>query len=162
MNKRCVEEYFKLLESVIFENDLIEKPGHIFNMDETGLQLNNKPGNVVAIKGSKSVTSITSGEKGETVSVLACASAEGTFLPPYCIMKGKNLKVEFMDGMPPGSVVKMSQKSAYVTSEIFLHWLKTHFQPRKPAGKVLLLLDGHTSHTSSLEVLVYTEQEGII
>ncbi|XP_072392507.1 uncharacterized protein [Diabrotica undecimpunctata] len=77
-------------------------------------------------------------------------------------MKGKNLKVEFMDGMPPGSVVKMSQKSSYVTSEIFLHWLKSHFQPRKSAGKVLLLLDGHTSHTSSLEVLVYTEQEGII
>ncbi|XP_072380549.1 uncharacterized protein [Diabrotica undecimpunctata] len=80
----CMEEYFKLLESVILENNLVEKPGHIFNMDETGLQLNKRPGNVVAIKGSKNVTSITSGK----------STVEGTFLPPYCIMKSKNLKVE--------------------------------------------------------------------
>ncbi|XP_072384585.1 uncharacterized protein [Diabrotica undecimpunctata] len=131
-------------------------------MNETGLQLNSKPGNGVAIKGSKNITSITSGKKSKTVSVLACASAEGTFLPPYCIMKGKNLKVEFMDGMPSGLVVKMSQKSSYVTSEIFLCWLRSHFEPGKLGWKVLLLLDGHTLHTSLLEVLVYTEQEGII
>ncbi|CAG9838964.1 unnamed protein product [Diabrotica balteata] len=38
MNTRCVEEYFKLLESVISENNLVEKPGQSFNMDEIELQ----------------------------------------------------------------------------------------------------------------------------
>lgn len=161
MNKQTVKDYFELLKNVMEKNDMIGKPGHVYNMDETGLQLNNKPSSV-AIKGSKNVTSITLSEKGETISVVACVNGEGTFLPPYSIMKGKNLKQEFMDGMPPGSIVRMSQKSAYITSEIFLDWLKTHFTPRKPPGKVLIVLDGHTSHTSCLETLEFAEEHDII
>lgn len=162
MNRKCVDEYFKLLEKIINENGVAEKPGNIFNMDETGLQINNRPGEVVAIKGSKNVTSITSGEKGETISVLACCNGEGIFLPPFCIFKGKNLKHEFLDGMPPGANIRMSPKSAYVTSELFFDWLKNHFTPRKPMGKVLLLLDGHTSHTSCVEMLEFAENNEII
>lgn len=89
MNKKVVYEYFDLLEKTLIKNGLIGKPGHIFNMDETGLQLNNRPGNVVAVKGSKSVNTITSGEKGETISVVSCFNAEGSYIPPYCIFKGK-------------------------------------------------------------------------
>ncbi|XP_039278770.1 uncharacterized protein LOC120350253 [Nilaparvata lugens] len=162
LNKIVVKEYFELLKNVIESNGLIDKPGNIFNMDETGLQLNNKPGKVVALKGSKNVTSVTSGEKGETISLLACVNGEGTFLPPFCIMKGKNLKQEFCDGLPPGAEVKMSPKSGYVNSEIFFDWLKNHFTPRKPAGKVLLLLDGHTSHTSCIEMLEFAEENNIL
>ncbi|KAJ8945536.1 hypothetical protein NQ318_020381 [Aromia moschata] len=55
MNRKDVDGYFKLLEQIITENSLIGKPGHIFNMDETGLQLNNKPGHVIAKKGSKNI-----------------------------------------------------------------------------------------------------------
>ncbi|KAA5648665.1 hypothetical protein F3G58_33405, partial [Pseudomonas aeruginosa] len=83
-------------------------------------------------------------------------------LPPACIMKGKNKKPEFEDGMPPGSKLFMSQKSAYIISEIFLEWLKTHFVPRKPAGKVVLLLDGHSTHSNSVEMLEYAIQNDII
>lgn len=162
LNKKTVDNYFQLLGKVITENNLFDKPGHVFNMDETGLQLNNKPGKVIAIKGSKNVTTVTSGEKGETISVLACVSGEGTFLPPFCIMKGKNVKQEFSDGMPPGSEVKMSQKSGYVNTDLFFDWLKNHFTPRKPTGKVLLLLDGHTSHTSCIEMLEFAEKNDII
>lgn len=92
MSRKAVSDYFKLLENTLIENDLLEKPGNIYNMDETGLQLNNKAGHVVAAKGSKTISAITSGEKGETISVVACCNAEGSFLPPYCIFKGKNKK----------------------------------------------------------------------
>jgi len=34
--------------------------------------------------------------------------------------------------------------------------------PRKPAGKVLLILDGHSSHCSSIEMLEYAERNDII
>jgi hypothetical protein len=98
------------------ENDLMKKPGHIFNLDETGLQLNNKPGHVLAKKGSRDVHFLTSAEKGENISVIACCSAEGHFLPPVCTFKGGNKKQEFEDGLPPGSAVIMSKKSAHVTS----------------------------------------------
>jgi hypothetical protein len=57
-----------------------------------------------------------------------------------------NKKAEFSDGMPPGSVVAMNEKSASVTSDIFMDWLENHFAPRKPAGKTLFILDRHASH----------------
>ncbi|KAJ8962241.1 hypothetical protein NQ318_018213 [Aromia moschata] len=97
MNRKDVDGYFKLLEQIITENSLIGKPGHIFNMDETGLQLNNKPGHVIAKKGSKNIAGISSGEKGETITVISCCNAEGVFIPPTCVMKGKNKKPEFED-----------------------------------------------------------------
>ncbi|MPC41902.1 hypothetical protein E2C01_035510 [Portunus trituberculatus] len=50
------------------DNNLIHRPGNIFNMDETGLQFNNKPGNVIAVKESKCLSNISSTEKGETIS----------------------------------------------------------------------------------------------
>lgn len=162
MNKVEVELYFQLLERTLRENDLMNKPSNIFNMDETGLQLNNKAGYVIAAKGSKNVAAVTSSEKGETITVISCCNAEGSFLPPACIFKGKNKKAEFEDGMPPGSVVYMNEKSAYISTNLFLNWLKTHFMPRKPNGKVLLILDGHSTHCNSVEMLEYADECGII
>lgn len=162
MSRENVKHYFELLGKILSDHGLHNRPSNIFNVDETGLQLNNKPAKVLAAKGSKNVSSITSGEKGETISVIACCNAEGTFLPPYSIFKGKNKKMEFLDGMPNGSNIAMGEKSAYVNASIFLDWLKNHFLPRKPAGTALLILDGHTSHTNSVEVLEFCEENNII
>ncbi|XP_031335310.1 uncharacterized protein LOC116182439 isoform X2 [Photinus pyralis] len=87
MNKDECGRYFDLLGKILTENDLVNTPRKIFNIDESGLQLNNNPGKVVATKGAKTVNCVTSGEKGETVSVIACVNAEGHFLPPVCIFK---------------------------------------------------------------------------
>lgn len=162
MKKETVRDYFSLLERVITENDLFQKPGSIYNMDESGLQLNNRPGHVIAKKGSKNIAALTSGEKGETITIIACCNAEGYFLPPVCIFKGKNIKSEWNDGMPAGSKIYMGGKSAYVNTDLFFYWLKEHFVPRKPQGKVLLILDGHTSHCNNIEMLEYADNNGVI
>lgn len=159
MNRAEIEDYFKLLQSVMEENQLFDKPANIFNMDETGLQLNNRPNDVLAAKGSKVVSTVTSTERGETVTLIACCNAEGSFLPPAAIMKGKNKKQEWEDNLPPGSVLYMSQKSAYINTDIFLRWLTEHFLPRKPQGKVL---DGHSSHVNSAEMLKFAQANDII
>ncbi|XP_060806689.1 uncharacterized protein LOC132903177 [Amyelois transitella] len=161
LNRTEVNAYFNTLSDLLEQYDLFDKPSKIFNMDESGLQLNPRPGIVLAQKGSKAVCSQTSTEKGETITVIACCNAEGVFLPPACIMKGKNKKQEWQDGMPPGSVLYMSQKSAYINTNIFFEWLKTHFLPRKPPGKVLLILDGHTSHCNSVEMLEFATDNDI-
>ncbi|KAI4462015.1 hypothetical protein MML48_5g00018725 [Holotrichia oblita] len=85
-----VDAYFQLLKQVLTDNDLMGKANCIFNMDESGMQLNNRPGYVLAEKGSKAVSTITSTEKGETITVIGCCNAECTFLPPACIFKEKN------------------------------------------------------------------------
>lgn len=51
MNKRVVGDCFDLLEKAVVDNNLVNKTGNIFNMDETGLQLNNKPGDVIYLRG---------------------------------------------------------------------------------------------------------------
>lgn len=56
----------------------------------------------------------------------------------------------------------MNPKSSYISSELFFQWLKTHFTPRKPAGKVLLLMDGHSSHQSSIDMLNFANENDII
>ena len=81
-----VGSYFDLLTKTMTEQ-LLHKPGNIYNMDESGLQLNNDPDHVIAIKGSKDVHVRKSSERGETITVIACCNAEGTFLPEYCILK---------------------------------------------------------------------------
>lgn len=94
MNKIEMHEYFEILKGVLQKNGLMEKLGSIYNMNETGAQLDNEPDKFVAAKGSKSVHVVSSAEGGETVTVVACINAEGTFLLPYCIMKENNFKEE--------------------------------------------------------------------
>lgn len=64
--------------------------------------------------------------------------------------------------MPPGSAIVMNEKSAYINAVIFKKWLEEHFLPRKTAGTALIILDGHTSHTNSVEVLEFCEANEII
>ncbi|KAJ8879827.1 hypothetical protein PR048_020435 [Dryococelus australis] len=84
-------------------------------------------------KGSKDVHHITSAEKSEAISVIACCNAEDNFLPPYSIFKGKRKKPEFDDGMPPDSSVRMNKISGYPHNPVpldrsFLKPLKTFWQ----------------------------------
>ncbi|KAI4468034.1 hypothetical protein MML48_2g00008991 [Holotrichia oblita] len=161
MSREEVKDFFELLKETLTKNDLINSPGSIYNMDETGIQLNNKPGNVIATKGSKDVYVLTASEKGETVSVIACNNAEGIFLPPVLILKGVRKNPDHLTGLPPGCEIYMNQRSSYMNSDLFLCWLKNHFTPRKGVGKFILILDGHVSHCS-MEGLEFAEQNNII
>ncbi|KAJ3666376.1 hypothetical protein Zmor_001820 [Zophobas morio] len=56
-------------------------------MDESGLKLNNRS-TVLAAKRSKNVLSLTSGEKEETIWIIARCNVEEMFLPSFSIFKG--------------------------------------------------------------------------
>ncbi|KAJ3622488.1 hypothetical protein MTP99_002995 [Tenebrio molitor] len=162
MNRKEVGDYFSLLLQVLTENDLLEHPSKIFYIDETGIQINNKPEQVIATKGSKDVYSLTSTENGENVSVIACCSAEGNFFPPVLIMKGKYKKPEFSERLPPGSDVYMNQKTSYINTDFFMRWFREYFIPRKGTGKALLVLDGHASHSNAIELLDFASQNEVV
>jgi hypothetical protein len=59
-----IKFFFALLRKVMEDNNLLNQPGKVSNVDESGLQLNNK-GNekIIAMKGSKTIPQATSGEK---------------------------------------------------------------------------------------------------
>lgn len=109
-------------------------------------------------KKAPNVAAVTSGEKGETVTVISSCNAEGAFIPHTCILKIKNMKKEYEDG----AKIYMSEKSTYINTTLFLKWLQSEFVPRKHQRPVVLILDGHASHCSSVEVLEYAEANEVI
>ena len=88
-----ISHYYDLLEKTLSDNDLMDKPCQIYNMDETGMPLDPTPTKVVTVKGTKHPTCITTGNKAQ-ITVVGCCSADGRALPPMVIFDRKNLKPE--------------------------------------------------------------------
>ena len=119
LNKHDVEQYFTLLGKTLEDLNLFDKPHLIYNCDESGCQMNNKPNKkLFAEKGCRAVYSQTCVERGELVTILACTNAIGNFIPPMAIFKGKKYHSEFSDGFPNGTLVKMSD-SGWINEEVF-------------------------------------------
>lgn len=146
MKKEKVAEFFNTLETVVDNKNLRGRPECVYNVDETGMPLSNRPPNIIAQKGAKDVVSMTSVERGENVTVLACMNAAGQYIPPFVLFKGVRKRDDFLLGMPPGTEVAMTEKG-WVNEEAFKLWLQ-HFNRYRTPGKVVLILDGHASHTS--------------
>lgn len=161
VNREDVNDFFTLLAQVYEDNDLGHHPDQIFNMDETGIQINNKPGKVIASKGAKDVYTLTSCEKGENVTVIACCNAQGNFMPPVLIYKGTYSKPQFSEGLPPGSQIFMNKKSSYINSELFMKWFEEIFLQNKSPGKALLILDGHSAHSNNIRLLEVAKENNV-
>ena len=72
LNEEIMEDYFIMLKKTLLENDLMDKPEQIYNVDESGMPLDHRPPKVVSQKGQKKVRSRTSGNKSQI-----CVSATG-------------------------------------------------------------------------------------
>lgn len=75
-----------------------------------------KPGKVLAKKGKKGIGAITSAERGKNVTVVACVSATGAYIPP--IFPRVRIKPELLDGSPTGTV-GYANKSGWINVELF-------------------------------------------
>jgi hypothetical protein len=71
-----------MLEAVLKENNIPNKTQSIFNVDEFGIRLINKPRKVLAKKVAEDMHVLT-----PHATVMACFNAEGQFLPPVLILK---------------------------------------------------------------------------
>ena len=74
-------------------NELISFPSRIFNVDESGFPLQAHKSSVVAEKGSKHPTTVTTGDKAQ-ITVIACVNAGGAKFPPMVIFDRKVLKAD--------------------------------------------------------------------
>ena len=92
INRENLEHYFSLLKQILRENDLLNHPEHIYNMDETGVPLDPKPPKVVAVKGQRKICYQTSGNKSH-ITVLGCGNATGQAQPPFVIFDAKQLNL---------------------------------------------------------------------
>ena len=83
-----MKQHFDLLNELLANLSLHDKPTHINNMDEIGLPLNNRPPRVLADKATKEVLTLTSAERGENITVIACCNAAGSYIHHRLLSSG--------------------------------------------------------------------------
>ena len=144
-NHEALDNYFKLLKEVLEEHNLMDKPGQVYNVDESGMPLEASPPRVLAKVGQRKVRYRTSGNKSQ-ITVVGCINAAGQSLPPFVIFDAKSLNVEWTVGEVPGTTYGLSD-NGWIDMELFKGWLKDHFLKFAVSSRpLLLLLDGHSSH----------------
>jgi DDE superfamily endonuclease len=139
-------------------------PGNIYNVDESGFTICQKTGKILAQKGKKSVGQLTSAEKGKTVTSVCCMSAAGVYIPPMLIFPRARLKPSLMDNAPAGAVCG-ANKSGWISEQLFTKWFQhfiTFVSPKDRPNPVLLLMDGHSSHTCNLEIIDLAKVNNIV
>ena len=128
-----ISNYYDLLECTLVENNLIDKPAQIFNMDEIGMPLDPSPPLVVAQRGQKHPSAVGSGDKSQ-ITVLSCCSAAGYALPPFVIFDRMALKPELTTGEVPGTVYGLSRKG-WIDGKLFHLWFTRHFLAYAPPAR---------------------------
>lgn len=161
-NRPAVAKFFALLTETVDKYQL--DGSRIYNCDESGMKtVQQQHSKVIAVKGKKQVGSMTSSERGKNVTVVCCANAYGHFIPPMFVFAHKRMNPVFMDHSPTSSV-GYAQENGWMTMELFKSYLEHFAKMVKPSSErpVCLILDGHSSHTRSLDALDYAKSNGII
>ncbi|KAK6959556.1 jerky protein [Biomphalaria glabrata] len=156
-NKIAVNRFFDKLESIITENKLDAL--RIFNTDETALStVQKKQQKVVSLTGRHQVGKLTSAERGLTTTAIFCANAAGNAIPPMLVLKRK-----LLDGAPPGTIA-VCNESGWMTADSFSEWMDHFINSVKPSKEkpVLLILDGHTSHSKNLQAITAASNSCVI
>nr|XP_047141474.1 MFS-type transporter clz9-like [Hydra vulgaris] len=172
MEKMLFGLTFYELRKLAFELAEKNKKAHKFNKEEgvagydwyqgisTVPKLLSK---VISTKGKRQVGSLTSAERGQLVTAVVCCSASGRYMPPMLIFPRQRMKVELMDRAPPGAWAEC-HPSGWIQTDLFINWLKKfilHTEATKDST-VFLILDGHTTHTKSIELIDTARENGII
>lgn len=164
-NREIVAHFYDILEKIVDEFQFTAEA--IFNVDESRFTTVQKAQQkIVGRKGKRQVGSITSGERGVNTTMLCAVSAAGFYVPPMIIFKRKKFNNDltpYTIGAPPASIVTISD-TGYINSELFVTWLH-HFKNNVNYNndkKVLVLFDGHTTHSRNLDACSFARYNGII
>ena len=76
VRQRSVGKLFQCIKSTLKENDLMNKPNQIYNVDESGVALDHRLPYVLTKKGQKKVRYVLSRNKAQ-ITVVGCINASG-------------------------------------------------------------------------------------
>ena len=129
VTSQVITQYFNSLEKTLKDNNLLNKPAQIYNVDETKMAYEHS--------GSRN--------KDQTT-VVACVNAIGQAIPRYVIYNAKTLNPEWMKDGPPGTKYANSE-NGWIDTDIFKHWFNDHFLIHAVSSRpLLLILDGHNTY----------------
>lgn len=134
----------------------------IWNVDESGISTVHVPSKILATKGVKQVGGMMSGEKGNTVTMIAAINAGGGIIPPILIFPRVNFKDFMLVGAPDGTI-RGANPSGWSNEALFLQFFKHFIQYVKPSKDhpTILLLDNHQSHIQ-IPVIELARENSII
>lgn len=148
-NPIIVRDHFQKLNEIFKQHSLTAD--RIWNMDETGFNIESRLEKVLAKKGSRQVHKISSGNDHSHISVCSTISAAGTYIPPLIIYKGKMVSEGILEGAPAGTVCAFTD-TGYMQESIFRQYIE-HFIKSVPSARpLLLMLDGCGSHIDLISI----------
>ncbi|CAK1581025.1 unnamed protein product [Parnassius mnemosyne] len=159
--KARMDEFYQNLEKVYDEKKVTAS--RIFNVDETGLSIvQSKYPKVIGRRGKKQIGAMSSAERGTLITVVTCMSPAGIFVPPMMIFPRKNNSDLLKKGSPEGSIIRV-HPSGWIQTHLFTQWFEHFIDYVKPSesSSVLLLFDGHFSHTKNIELIDKARQNHV-
>lgn len=103
------------------------------------------------MKGRRQVGAIASAERGVNTTAMMAVSADGQYMPPMFIFPRQRMNDALKIGAPTGLIFTCNPSgwsNVATCSTWFDHFL-AHARPTADAP-VLLILDGHSSHTKNI------------
>lgn len=144
-NPVIIKDYFNKLDCLLTKLQITDIASRIWNVDETGLSYVVKPNKVVCQIGKRYVYKRTYAEKGQTQTLVGCASADGCFIPTFIIFKGIRWNDSRKNNSFPNGRTHISSKG-WITAELFLEWFRFSINSIPNERLVVLLMDSHSSH----------------
>ena len=158
-NENVVKSHFNTLKKTLQENGLPDNAEKIFNLDESGINMELRQRKVIVKKGSKNVHSLSKGSR-DYITVNCCVSAAGYVLPPMIIYE-KSFPSAPYKAWGPLNALYAKSLNGYKDEELFFSWFKFFVAQTQHLGKGMLIIDGHGSHIS-LNVIDTARENNII
>ena len=164
-NKEKVNRFYDVLEPILYNDSVpVVPPENVYNVDESGYTVCNKVHKIVGKKGKKAIGTLSSAERGKTVTAICCVNACGNFVPPMLVFPRVRFKPELIDKAPAGCIGGAS-KSGWINEYIFNKWFG-HFvkfvNPSAKSAPIVLIMDGHSCHVKNLELIDQARSNNVI
>ena len=143
-NQVVMDKFFKLLKDELESIDILDKLEHIFNADETGIDLNTRSGKVIVSKNSRHAYSEQKAPRDHITSMVCC-SASRQVLRPVMIF-GKNWPSGPYSRNGPSGCLYGKSLDGYMDEDLFLTWFEEIFVGTSEVQPTVLIIDGHGSH----------------
>ena len=104
------------------ENDLMNKPVQLYNMDETGMRLEHRTPNIIAKKGKKKIRYRSTGNKAQ-ITIVGSINAVGNGISPMIIYAAKGLNADWCKSDVPAAYALSPED--WINQELFKQWLRS-------------------------------------
>ena len=154
-----IRTWFVEFEQFLVVNEVKDCPSQIRNSDEAGFPL--CPKNLQSVCYEDRHECIWNNWwLEEQITFLCAANAAGDVLPPMQVFAGERFHYNPMANCIPNAYFGRST-NGWINTELFFGWLANHFGKQVTIQPVVLLVDGHNSHTD-LEVAKFGSKNQIL